>query len=312
MNEQLSYWDYVREAFKRRWPVPGLGHLPLHQLALGAVLVLGIANPGFWLLGAAAEIGYLAWLSGNERFRNLVQGERLAKVQESWQEKIHHHVQRLDPRSRERYRNLLALCRNILGISDDLETDSLGSFRDIRAQNLNQLLSIYLRLLTSREVLRRNVEHLDKKELEAEIRKLAERIERLDPEHEAALVRSLQGTLDIQKKRLDNWERSLTSRQVIEAELQRIERQVELLREEAAVSGGPEVLSTRLDAVTSTMAETTRWMDQHADLFQDLSGGTGEPPLADLPRLPEPLESELPPSDANLPPTPGRSEGESA
>jgi len=308
LSEPLTYWDYVRAAFKRRWPVPGLGHLPLHQLALAAFAVLGIANPGFLLLGAAAEIGYLGWLSGSPRFQKLVRGERLAQVQESWEEKIERAVDRLDPRSRERYRELLGECRKILGLSGEVDADSLGSFRDLRAKSLNQLLSIYLRLLTSREILRRNLEHLDRKKLESEIQGLEDRLGNLDPEGDAALRRSLEGTLEIQKRRLENWQRAVSSREVMEAELQRIERQVELLREEAAVSGGPEALSTRLDAVTSTMAETTRWMDQHADLFQELSTGTEETEaLADLPRLPEAEEAE------SLPPLPERaSEGESA
>jgi len=308
-RERLSYWDYVREAFKRRWPVPGMGHLPLNQLGLATVAVLGIANPGFWLLGAAAEVGYLAWLSGNTRFQNLVRAERMERVQESWEDKIHLAVDRLDPRSRDRYRELLRQCRSILGISHDLETDSLGTMRDLRAQNLNQLLSIYLRLLTSREVLRRNLEHLDRKRLEREIEDLEGRLEGLDPEVDSALRRSFQGNLDIQRKRLDNLERSQATRQVMEAELQRIENQVELLREEAAVSGSPEALSTRLDAVTSTMEETSRWMDQHADLFEDVSGEGAGAPLADLPRL---GDLEEPETDANLPPIPERrSEGES-
>lgn len=320
---KLSYWDYVRAAFKRRWPVPGLGHLPLNQLGLAAVAVLGLANPGFWLLGAAAEVGYLAWLSGNTRFQNLIRAERMERVQESWEDKIHLAVDRLDPRSRDRYRALLRQCRSILGISHDLETDSLGTMRDLRAQNLNQLLSIYLRLLTSREVLRRNLEHLDRKSLEGEIDSLERRLAGLAPDKDAALRRSLQGTLEIQKKRLENLERSESSRQVMEAELQRIENQVELLREEAAISSSPEALSSRLDAVTSTMEETTRWMDQHADLFEDVSGEGPAMPLADLPRLGDLEEAEQgsvrlgpeigPETDANLPPVPERrSEGESS
>jgi hypothetical protein len=71
----------------------------------------------------------------------------------------------------------------------------------------------------------------------------------------------------------------------IDAELERIEQQVELIREESAVSGKPEALSIRLDAVTSAMAETSRWMDDQADLFVAL-GGTSDSALPELPNLP--------------------------
>ena len=76
---------------------------------------------------------------------------------------------------------------------------------------------------------------------------------------------------------------------MIDAELERIEQQIELIREESAVSGRPEMLSMRLDAVTSTMAETSRWMEEHTDFFDSLAG---QPTLTQLPDLPE-LPAEM-------------------
>jgi hypothetical protein len=65
-----------------------------------------------------------------------------------------------------------------------------------------------------------------------------------------------------------------------------------LLREETAVAGKAEMLSCRLDAVTNTMAETNRWMEQNAELF----GRLGADPLGtvpeDLPEIPEAMEVE--------------------
>ena len=58
---------------------------------------------------------------------------------------------------------------------------------------------------------------------------------------------------------------------MIDAELERIEQQVRLVREESAVSGSPDALSARLDSVSSTLSETSRWMDQHAELFTDMA-----------------------------------------
>ena len=84
---------------------------------------------------------------------------------------------------------------------------------------------------------------------------------------------------------------------MIDAELERIEQQVELIREESAVSGRPDLLSMRLDAVTESMAETSRWIDEHSDFFDSISGQvTGEPgSLLELPPLPaEPTQPPLP------------------
>jgi hypothetical protein len=287
--DRLTFADYLKSAFHRKVDLPLLGPMPLNKMALGVFAVLGIANPGFWLLGAALELTYLFGVGGSQRFQKLVRGEQLLAEQDRWAEQINGAVQRLSPPSRERYRRLLDECRLILGISQTLDENNLGNFRDLRAQSLNQLLGIFLRLLTSREVISGNITNLDRTALEEDIARLEERL--AAAEADSPLQRSLQGTLDIQRKRLDNLSRAAANLQVIDAELERIQQQVELIREESAVSGRPEALSLRLDAVTSTMSETSRWMDEHAEFFGSL--GDGESALPELPDLPQPtLETE--------------------
>ncbi len=287
--EPKSFGFYVLKAFDRKVNVPLLGALPLNKMALATVAVLGIANPGFIFLGAAGELLYLFLKANSPRFQTLIEGERLLATQESWADNINSAVDRLNPESRERYRRLLDQCRLILGISETLDTDSLGNFRDLRARSLNQLLGIFLRLLTSREVIIDNVKHIRQDDLERDIRNLEKRL--AETAEDSALRRSLSGTLEIQQKRLENLIRARENLQVIDAELERIEQQIELIREESAVSGRPEMLSMRLDAVTSTMAETSRWMEEHTDFFDSLAG---QPTLTQLPDLPElPVEMVL-------------------
>jgi hypothetical protein len=258
----LSYWDYVKAAFRRRARVPLLGHLPLNQLALFAFALLGLANPGFWFLGAALEAAYLVLLSGNGSFQKLVQGER--------------------------YRRLLLECRSIVGV--DAPLDREGMFEDMRAGSLNQILWLFLRLLSSREAVQTTLAQVDRKALEADVQRLEEKLGKADPE--GALARSLQASLEIQRKRLENLGRAKSSLEVIEAELERIEHQVRLIREESAVSGGPEVLSSRLDAVSSTLAETSKWMDQNADLFTSFSTDSILGSAEDIPPPPRPARKQ--------------------
>jgi len=291
--ESLTYWNYLKEAFNRKVNLPVLGPMPLNKMAIATLGVLGLANPGVWLAAAAGELLYLYLKSSSPRFQKLLQGERLLREQQSWTEKLKAAVERLTPSSRARYRHLVEQCRMVLGLSDDLDQDSLGSFRDLRAQSLNQLLAIFLRLLISRQVIASNVENLDRTELGDSVLVLEARLAKAAPD--SALERSLKGTLDIQRKRVDNLARASDNLQVIDAELERIEQQVELIREESAVTGDPEVLSMRLDAVTSTMTETSRWMDQHAEFLGSLGGGeivSALPDVPDLPELPEPEKSE--------------------
>nr|MBA3846037.1 hypothetical protein [Planctomycetota bacterium] len=43
--------------------------IPPNWIMLGAFGLLGVLNPGFWLVGLGLEIGYLYALASNERFR---------------------------------------------------------------------------------------------------------------------------------------------------------------------------------------------------------------------------------------------------
>jgi len=288
-GETPSYVELLREAFNRSARIPFLGRLPVNKMLLAVFGVAGIANPGFWLLGVGLEVAFLFGLASSARFQKLVQAERLMERQREWAERLRASVERLQPENRDRYRRLVDSCRLILGMSEALQLDSLGDFRDLRGQNLNQLLAIFLRLLLSREAIVANLKGVDRRRLEAEITRLEQRLAEAAPE--TALARSLQGTVEIQRRRLENRARAEQSLAVIDAELERIEQQVALLHEEGAVSGKPELLSDRLDAVASTMSETTRWMEDNAELLGSLGGdplmSSNLPELPDLDRVEE-------------------------
>lgn len=309
-SERLSYLDYLKAAFHWKARVPGLGAMPVNYLGLAAFAVLGIANPGFWLLGGALELGYLTWLSSNERFQKLVQGRRLQEAKRGWESQLQETLQRLRKPSQERYRRLLAQCRAILGIAQALEQDDLGTLRRMRTGGLNQMLWIFLRLLASREVLEDNLNRVDREAVEKDVEDLEARVAEADPE--SPLARSLQGTLEIQRRRLENLARARESLAVVDAELERIEHQVVLLREESAVSGKAEVLSSRLDAVSTALTETHDWMEQNARVFEEIGAdplGSAPPDLPDLPatELGMELDEEADGADAeDLPPVPRR------
>jgi len=289
--EPLSYWDYLKAAFAYRPKVPLLGRMPVNPLALGLFGVLGIANPGFLFLGGALEAAYLLTVSSNKRFQKFVDAERLAAQKKVYDNKLQQSVYRLSQASQDRYFRLLEQCRAVVGISATLDGGSLESVQSLRAGGLNQLLSIFLRLLTSREVLSQNMVRSNREVMEAEIERLEANL--AETPESSQLRRSIQGTLEIQRKRLENFDKAQNSLRVIDAELQRIEQQVVLIREETAVGGKAAVLSDRLDSVTSTLTETNRWMEQHAEIIGDLGGAPLEASPGVLPTIPpNPVETE--------------------
>ena len=76
-----GFWDYVKAAFLRRAHLPGLGHMPLNLTGIAGIALLGLWNPGFWLLGAAIEVAYLVLKASSPRFQKLLQGEALLRQQ---------------------------------------------------------------------------------------------------------------------------------------------------------------------------------------------------------------------------------------
>jgi len=304
-GEQLSYWDYVKAAFWKPVRTRVLGSMPLTQMLLASFGIAGFINPGFWLLGLAAFVAFVGGRSASERFQKLVEGERLLARSGDAEDKMKAAYDALEPASQSRYRALVVVCREVLGLGAPTAGDSHPS--DFRAGNLNQMLWLFLRLLASRESITDTLARIDRRQLEAGLESLKSRVAAVtDPE--TALARSLKATLEIQQKRLANLDTATSNLAVIDAELERIEQQVRLVREESAVSRSPEALSARLDSVSSTLSETSRWMDQHSDLLTDMTAADlDDASMARLPSAPgatAPLPSEPDEPVAPRPPRP--------
>jgi hypothetical protein len=300
-GEPFTFWDYLKAAFWYKPRAGFLGPLPLNQLALllTGVAALALRNPAPLLLGGALEVGYLAFLSSHPSFQKLIQGEQLMQKQVGWEDKIRESLASLPQVSQARYRALYQQCGQILGIAQTMGSSD-GVTRDMRAGSLNQLLWMFLRLLASRELIIGNLAQVNGDTLESDIARLKDRLAQAGTT-DTPLARSLQGTLDIQVKRLENLTKARSTQEVIEAELDRIEQQVRLLREESAVTSGPEGMSSRLDAITATLGETSKWMDQNAEILGSISMEEADGPSMTLPRLPEPAQPATPP-----PPPPRR------
>jgi len=299
-SDQLGYWDFLKAAFWRPVRTRVLGAMPLTQMLLVTFGLAGFVNPGFWLLGLASVVALVGGRSASERFQKLVAAERLAATRAQGQrgqaDRLQLAYDRLDLASQARYRALVDQCHQILGLA--APSGDAGLLQDLRAGNLNQLLTLFLGLLASRGLIRDTLAQVDRPLLEQGLATLRQRLAAAEPD--SPLARSLQATVTIQEKRLANLDTAAKNLAVIDAELERIEQQARLIREESAISGGPEALSARLDAVSTTLSETSRWMDQHAELFsalatEDLDAVVPPQPHAPPVAAPEPPEPPAPP-----------------
>jgi hypothetical protein len=292
---RLDFWGYLKEAFHLKVRLPLLGYMPLNKMLLAAFAVGGLAHPAVWFLGLAYEAAYLTFLPGNERFQKVVDGRKLQEEQARTVRKQVEIYGELDRASQERYQRLQTVCADILRAVDHLPGRLPGE--ELKAGGMAPLLQIFLRLLHSRLKIMDILTRTDEREIRRNIADLEERLK--GAAEGSPMQRSLKGSLEIQNRRLENLVRAGENLKVLESELDRIENQMNLVREEMAVNSDPALISTRLDGVMDSLQGTTRWMTEHAELFGPIeetalpealgpaSWTPAEPPPAPRPRRPQ-------------------------
>ena len=272
MAAKPGFWSYLTAAFNAR---PFGMFVAPNWVGLAAMGLLGIVNPGFWVLGAGLELGYLLTLSTNHRFQRTVAAKQGTGA-DDWERRIGDALQRLPQRDRDRYATFAERCRSIIDLQiQSAPTASHGL--EAQADSLGRLSWMYLRLLLARNVIEHVVGNADGAEdLDERLSNLERRAkdDRLDEE----LRRSLRGQIDILKQRIERRGEAVRQLAYIEAELARIEQQAELIREQAALSTDPEVLSQRIDEITATLGGTSQWIRDQQQVY-----GAMEDLLSDAP-----------------------------
>jgi len=282
-----TFWDYVKAAFNAR-PI-GM-FIPPNWVGLAAFGLLGaFFTPGFWVIGAGLELGYLYVLSTHPRFQRLVAARQNKATQQTWEQRKARLLADLDADALRRYRALERRCQEIIEPQMKVSGSSPGLVAQM--DGLGRLLWIYLRLLFTRQAIGRIVEEAkqpgsERGKIEARSQKLEEQLKEEGLSEE--LRKSLTGQLEILKQRLEKQREAREKVAFLEAELTRIQEQVELIREQAMLSTDPDTVSHRIDQVTATLDGTSQWMRDQQELLgpvEDLL--TQPPPLAVPPSVKE-------------------------
>jgi hypothetical protein len=262
-----SFWEYVRRAFHAKVPVQGLGPISLNKWLLFGAAILGFGAHPVWLLALGVEVLYLYALATNPRFRNVIDGEKLLAASKQWEERVGGLKDRLDRASVGRFESLAAKCREVQSLAAVTEV-GVAPIEEAKTSGMDQLIYMYLRLLVSRAMIDSHFSPAERDKVRREIEGLEKDVAR--PGVPETVKKSKQGILEIGKRRLENLDRAAEQRAVIDSELERIEQQVELIREDTAMGREPAALSGRIDQVVSTLGETSEWMRKNADLIGDV------------------------------------------
>jgi hypothetical protein len=273
MASKPGFFDYVAAAFNAR-PI-GMFVAP-NWVGLAAFGLLGIANPGFWVLGAGLELGYLLTLATNRRFQQTVSARPLRASRAEWNQRIQRALGQLDPADRKIYDALAERCRSIIELQMHGGSEPPHGI-ETQADSLGRLSWMFLRLLLARRTISRVLggTHHDA-DLQRKIASLERQQQQSGLSEE--LARSIGGQLEILRQRQQQRTDGDRKLAFIEAELERIGQQVELIREQAALSTDPELLSRRIDEITATLGSTGQWIRDQQQVYGAMEDLLTEPP----------------------------------
>src|SRR3954468_3637570 len=273
MAAKPGFLDYLSAAFNAR-PL-GMFVAP-NWVGIAAFGILGAANPGFWVLGAGLELGYLLTLATNTRFQQTVTARPVTAARAEWNQRIQRVLGRLDPADRRDYDALAERCRSIVEMQLQNATEPPDGLEQ-QAESLGRLSWMFLRLLLARRTIG---QVMGGAQNDAELQRKIASLERQQVQTGLSeeLARSLGGQLDILRQRLQQRTDGDRKLAYIEAELERIQQQVELIREQAAMSTDPELLSRRIDDITATLGSTGQWIRDQQQVYGAMEDLLSEPP----------------------------------
>lgn len=269
-----SFWSYLKAAFNAR---PFGMFIAPNWIGLAGFGLLGLTNPGFWLLGAGAELAYLLALVTNGRFQRVVDRRSTAGEEDEWKGRMEAMVRRLSDTDQARYVAFVSRCRTIL---DQLtQQDPSGSAAKVHGENLSKLIWVYIRLLVARRAMSRVLKEPTLGETQEIEHRLAEVRARLADESLGPdLRRSLTSQAEILEQRVTQRREGREKLDFLEAEILRIQEQVELLREQSALSTDAEGISARLDEITGSLGGASQWINDQQKLYGSMDDLLDEPP----------------------------------
>jgi hypothetical protein len=243
-------WRYLKAAFFVGVDVPGLGRLPVNALAAAGFLILGFGHPGFWFLGLAAEAAIVPMLAFNKRFQQVVDAEQRQLSSGDSQAKRSSLLQLLPTEYQRRLTDLERKCDRVIQVYRNAQAEEF--LIDTNRDALENLKWVYLKLLIARY-------HLLTAGTDDTPEALAKKIDALQSDLKnnqdtPALRQSKTATLDILNRRLANVQRREQSLEEVESDLTRVESQVDLILDNAAMQGKPQTISTDLELASDLVS----------------------------------------------------------
>jgi hypothetical protein len=249
---------YIKKAFLFHW------NLLAFAGGMGFAVLSGHPDV-FAPLVLAAEAAYLGFLGTHPRFQRHVdaQEHKAARAQAN-AEAVERLMRALPPAQLRRFQALKDRCLAVRSIAEQLRAPDgeapLRSLDELQLADLDRLLWIYLRTLYTQHMLERFFQSTSMQDIQSEIKRLEERIRRLDKEPESAnrtrIRQSLQGNLETGKSRLANLEKARENYDLLQAEIENLETKIQSITELAINRSDAEAITGQVEQITQGLVRT--------------------------------------------------------
>ncbi len=255
MRARSGFVDYVKAAFLWHW----------NLLAVGAGVVLAVLSRRtdvvLPLLGAG-ELLYLGLLTTRPRFQKAIDARRLGgELSPQTDPKILDKIQdQLQPEDWARFENLRKRCLALSRIAEQIrgpQNADTTRVQDMQTESLERLLWMFLKLLYSQDALKRFLLATNRNQIQIQIAACDKELqEATSNKRSDKLLRSLEDKLDTLKQRLSNFDRAEENRQILTAEIDRIEQKVNAISELSVSSRDPADVSAQVDGIAEGVSVT--------------------------------------------------------
>ncbi len=279
-----SMADVITSARRAFWKSPH--HALMALTTLGAGFATG--EPLYFVAGATAYVIGWVYLPDTAFFQRWRERRVNAESQAATVTELAQFAKRreailgsLSSKLRERYALLAKVCRDIETAAAENEyAADLRLSGDARLRKIDELMWMYLRLLSIQQSLEMFLETERTEDLrgsvsDAEQETAAlEREIKTEPAHletKKRLLSSRRERLEVLRKRLQRNEEAESNLELVMSEQQRLGEQIKLIRADAVATKNADALSARIDASVAHLNETNRWLSE-MDQFRDLAG----------------------------------------
>jgi hypothetical protein len=243
--------------------------LPPLWFGLAAFALLGFfISPAFYLIGAGGTLVLSGLIASNGRFQRAVDAVNQPPPADDKAELR----DRLDERSKERQAKLEQQCAELQRV---LESANAGG-EHIRG--VWQLADLHLRLMGARSSAEAVVcgrQDAAGERLTAHLKELRARLSQ--PDIDTELRKTLEDQAEIAEQRLALQAEARRRLQVLDAELDRIREQLALIREQALMTSDPAAIRRSVDALSTFLSESGRWLQDQQAIFGELDVLTPDP-----------------------------------